>query len=55
MKVFLKIVLVSKRFELKMPDWSKMKRNLKMLTSEINLTPVFKLFDNLGQIIEKQC
>ena len=36
MIVFLKIALISKRLDLKMPDWSQMKHNLKTLTSETN-------------------
>ena len=46
MIVFLNTALISKWFELKMPDWSQMKYNLKMLTSETNLAPVIKPFEN---------
>ena len=46
MVVFLEIALISKRFELKMPDWSQMKYNLKMCTSETYLAPVIKPFEN---------
>ena len=46
MIVFLKIALISKRFEVKIPDWSQIKYNLKMFTSETNLTPVIKPFEN---------
>ena len=46
MIVFLKIALISKQFELQMPDGSQMKYNLNMFTSETNLTPVFKPFEN---------
>ena len=54
MIVFLKIALISKRFELQVPDWSQMKYNLKMLTSETNLAPVIKPFGNYRQNIEKR-
>ena len=46
MIVFLKISLIFKRFELKMPDWSQMKYNSKMLTSDFDLAPVNKPFEN---------
>ena len=46
MIVFLKIALIFKWFELKMPDWSQMKYNFKVLTSETNLAPVIKPFEN---------
>ena len=46
MIAFLNAALISKQFELKMPDWSQMKYNLKMLTSETNLAPVIKPFEN---------
>ena len=46
MIVFLKIAVISNRFELKMPDWSQMKYDLKMHISETNLAPVIKSFEN---------
>ena len=46
MVVFLKIALISEQFELRMPDWSQMKHNLKMLTAETNLACVIKPFEN---------
>ena len=46
MIVFLKIALISKRIELKIPDWCQMKHNLKMLTAETNLVCVIKPFEN---------
>ena len=46
MIVFLKIALISEKFELKTPDWSQIKYNLKMFTSETNLAPVIKPFEN---------
>ena len=55
MTVFLKIALVSKQIELKMSDWSQIKYNLKMFTSETNLAPIIKPFENLRQNIEKKC
>ena len=55
MIVFLKIALVSKRIEVKMSDWSQIKYNLKMFTSDTNLAPIIKPFENLKQNIEKQC
>ena len=55
MIVFIEIALISKRFELKMPDWSQMKYNLKMLTYETKLAPVIKSFVNQRQNVEKQC
>ena len=54
MIVFLKIALISKQFELQMPDWSQMKYNLKMFTSETNLALVLRLFENNRQNIEKR-
>ena len=45
MIVFLKIALISKRFELQMPDWSQIKDNLKMFASETNLAKVIKPFE----------
>ena len=55
MIVFLKIALISKRFEPQTPDWSQMKYNLKMFTSETNLAPFIKPFENYRQNIEKRC
>ena len=46
MIVFLKIALISKQFEVKMPDWSQIKYNLKMFTSETNLALVIKPIKN---------
>ena len=46
MIVFLKIALISKRFEVQTPDWTQIMYNLKMFTSEINLAPVIKPFKN---------
>ena len=46
MIVFLKIALIFKWFELQMPDWSQIKYNLKVFTSETNLAPVIKPFEN---------
>ena len=46
MIVFLKIALISKKFEVKTPDWTQIMNNLKMFTSEINLAPVIKPFKN---------
>ena len=46
MIVCLEIALISQRFEVEMPDWSQIKYNLKMFTSETNLAPVIKLFKN---------
>ena len=46
MIVFLKIALIFNRFEVKMPDWSQIKYNLKMFTSETNLALVIKPFEN---------
>ena len=43
---FLNTALISKRFELKMPDWSQMKYDSKMLTSETNMACVIKPFEN---------
>ena len=37
-----------------MPDWSQIKNNLKMLTSETNLAPVIKPFENKRQNTEKK-
>ena len=54
MIVFLKIALISKWFELQIPDWSQMKYNLKMLTSETNLAPVIKPFEKYRQNFEKR-
>ena len=44
MTVCLKIALIFERFEVKMPDWSQTKYNLKMFTSRTNLAPVIKPF-----------
>ena len=55
MIAFLEIALISKRSEVKMPDWSQNKYNLNMFTSETNLVPVMKPFENQRQNIEKQC
>ena len=46
MIVCLKNALISKRFKVKMPDWSQIKYDLKMFTSETNLAPVIKPFEN---------
>ena len=46
MIVFLKIALISKRFEPQMPDYSQMKHNLKMFPSETILALVIKPFEN---------
>ena len=55
MIVFLKIALISKKIEVKTLDWSQIKYNLKMFTSETNLAPVIKPFENYRQNIEKKC
>ena len=34
------IALISKKFKVKTPDWTQIKYNLKMFTSETNLPPV---------------
>ena len=52
---FLKIALIAKRLELPMPDWSQIKYNLKMFTSDINLAPVIKPFEIYRKNIEKWC
>ena len=46
MIVLLNIALISKKFEVKTPGWSQIKYNLKMFTSETNLAPVIKPFEN---------
>ena len=46
MIVFLKIALIPKKFKVKTPDWTQIKYNLKMFTSETDLAPVIKLFEN---------
>ena len=46
MIVFLKIALISKKFEEKTSYWTQIMYNLKMFTSEINLAPVIKPFKN---------
>ena len=53
MIIFLKIALISKKFKVKTPDWTQIKCNLKMITSETNLAPVIKPFENYRQNIEK--
>ena len=54
MIVFLKIALISKELKVKTPDWTQIKYNLKMFTSETNLALVIKPFENYRQNIEKQ-
>ena len=46
MIVFLEIALISKKFKVKTPDWTQIKYNLKMFTSETNLALVIKPFEN---------
>ena len=46
MIVFLKITLISIQFEVKMPDQSQIKYNMKMFTYETNLALVIKPFEN---------
>ena len=52
---FLESALISQWLELWMPDWSQIKYNLKMFTSEANLALVIKPFENLRRNIKKQC
>ena len=46
---------IFKKFKVKTPDWTQIKYNLKILTSETNQAPAIKPFENLRQNIEKQC
>ena len=53
MIVFLRIALISKRFELQMPDWSQIKYNSEKFTVVTNLAPVMQPFENKRQNIDK--
>ena len=53
MIVFLKITLISQKFKVTTPNFTQIKYDLKMFTSETNLAPVIKPFENYRQNSEK--